>query len=50
VLDRITCGIKWYHVVGLVLGLTAIAVVVLWLTRRDSQPGKLPINDDGDII
>ncbi len=42
--------IKWYHILGLVFGLTIIMVLVLWLTNRSPQPRQLPSNDNGDVI
>ncbi|MEW5995129.1 MAG: hypothetical protein AB1744_12145 [Candidatus Zixiibacteriota bacterium] len=33
--DYILRELRWYHIVGLVLGLVIILVLVLWLTRRE---------------
>jgi hypothetical protein len=49
-IDYILREIRWYHVLGLILGLVVIMVLVLWITRRNSQPRRLPGSDNGDII
>ena len=49
-IDYILREIRWYHVLGLIFGLVVIMVLVLWLTRRNSQPRRLPRSDNGDII
>ena len=42
--------IKWYHILGLVLGLAMILVLVLFCPGKENQPRVLPGSDNGDII
>ena len=42
--------IRWYHIVGLVLGLVIIMVLVLWLTRKEIPFRRLPRNDNADLV
>ncbi len=41
--------IKWYHVVGLLLGFTAIIGVIWWL-REQERTESLRFTDETDLI
>jgi len=47
-LDYILREIRWYHILGFVLGLVIIMVLVLWLTHREIPFRRLPRNDNGE--
>ena len=41
--------VRWYHVVGLLLGVTAIVGVYWWLRERERTHG-LEFGDQSDIV
>ncbi len=49
-IDYILREIRWYHILGLILGLVVILALVLWLARGSCQTRRLPSSDHGDII
>ena len=41
--------LRWYHVVGLLLGVTAIVGIVWWL-REHERANQLGFGDDTDLV
>ncbi len=41
-LDYILRELRWYHILGLILGLVIILILVLWLTRQELPFRRLP--------
>jgi len=45
----VTRYVKWYHIVGLLLGVTVLTGLIWWLIERD-RGASFRYNDETDLV